>query len=127
MLVVYRGAGTESTAIEKAISWTLDKTTAVGFANNWGHAKVSGVIFTAQIKYRNIVDYLSGRNEQEILLNYKDLVNVTHESESADWVILLEQHFEKWRRYQQKLIERRTAKTETERIKITEEIHRGLF
>ena len=71
-ITVYRGVTSSSTHYEKAISWTLNEDVAEFFAMRFNS---KGKIMKAEIHIDDIHDYLSNRNEEEILLNPKKLIN----------------------------------------------------
>ena len=66
MLTVYRGEGSESTDYQEAFSWTLDINKAYFFASWRGGEKAR--IVKAQIRKADVVEYLTDRNESEILV-----------------------------------------------------------
>ena len=66
-ITVYRGEGDKSTPYYKAYSWTTDINVAKFFAlrhNNGDSAK----IYKAVINKSDIIEYLDGRNESEVLV-----------------------------------------------------------
>ena len=71
-ITVYRGVTSSSTHFERAISWTLDEDVAEFFAMRFNS---KGKIMKAEIHIEDINDYLYNRNEKEILLNPKKLMN----------------------------------------------------
>lgn len=87
-VTIYRGEGDKSTPVDKALSWTLSKEVAMFFACK--NSNTGASIYTAQIKREAILDYLDGRNENEILafpediriLNRIDLPSVIEVSET---------------------------------------------
>ena len=66
MLTVYRGEGSESTDYREAFSWTLDINKAYFFASWRGGEKAR--IVKAQVRKADVVEYLTDRNESEILV-----------------------------------------------------------
>lgn len=72
---IYRGAGTESTDITEAISWTTSKEVAWSFADKGGN----GIIYTAEIEEKNTV-FIEETGEDEVLVLYKDLLNIEKEA-----------------------------------------------
>ncbi len=64
-LTIYRGCSDKSTAPEEAMSWTLSKNTAIFFAMRRG---LDGDIYEAKVNKEHVIDYLQGRNEEEILV-----------------------------------------------------------
>ena len=72
-VIIYRGETEKSTHYIEAYSWTLDLATAKFFATRFNS---KGKIYTAKIKKKDIINYITDRNEEEILLNSDDLINV---------------------------------------------------
>ncbi|PEV64195.1 MULTISPECIES: hypothetical protein [Bacillus cereus group] len=64
MITIYRGCGDKSTAPTESMSWTLSLDTAIFFAMRRG---LDGDIYEAKVKKEHVIDYLQGRNEEEIL------------------------------------------------------------
>lgn len=60
-ITIYRGAGKEN---HKGYSWTVDKETAKWFATRLRNV---GELLTGRIQKSNIIAYISGRNEDEII------------------------------------------------------------
>jgi hypothetical protein len=73
-LTVYRGEGERSTDVEIAYSWTLSLDIATKFANHFGR----GRIYKALVKAENIIDYLEERDEEEILVRFKDIEDLEY-------------------------------------------------
>lgn len=73
-LVVYRGEGSKSSSIEDALSWSLDKETAEFFANRFDE---TGVLYQAKVHIDNVLDYIDERNEEEVLVDFQDLTDIT--------------------------------------------------
>jgi hypothetical protein len=71
-VIVYRGVTPYSTPYNKAISWTLDIDTAEWFASRFDS---KGKVMKAEIHINEIYDYLHERNEKEVFLNPKKLMN----------------------------------------------------
>jgi hypothetical protein len=69
---VYRGVTSQSTPYDKAISWTLDIDIAEWFASRFDS---KGKVMKAEIHIKDIHDFLYNRNEKEVLLNPKKLIN----------------------------------------------------
>lgn len=65
-ITLYRGATDQSTPLDKTYSWTLNKEVAKYFANRWGSR---GTIYQTRVKVDNIIAYLDGRNEEEVLVS----------------------------------------------------------
>ncbi|WCK57482.1 hypothetical protein PP175_25795 (plasmid) [Aneurinibacillus sp. Ricciae_BoGa-3] len=72
-ITVYRGEGKRSTPVEEAYSWTLSKSIATKFAHHFG----VGNVYQAKVKLEKIIDYDNERNEEEILVRYRDIEEVT--------------------------------------------------
>lgn len=73
IVTIYRGVTFYSTRPHKAISWTLNENIADFFASRFNS---KGKIIKAEIHVNDIYDYLSNRNENEILLNPKKIKNM---------------------------------------------------
>ena len=74
IIEIYRGAGTESTDITEAISWTTSKKVARSFADKGDN----GVIYTAEVKETDVVP-IEENGEDEVLALYENLLNVEEE------------------------------------------------
>ncbi|PGP20951.1 hypothetical protein COA01_15540 [Bacillus cereus] len=72
-LVIYRAQGTESTPLEKAYSWTLSFNFASKFAGNLG---MHGDVFVAKVKKENVIDYITNRKEDEILVRPEHVYDI---------------------------------------------------
>lgn len=72
---IYRGAGTESTDITEAISWTTSRAIAKSFANK----SENGVIYIAEVKEKDVVP-IEETGEDEVLVLYEDLLNIEKEA-----------------------------------------------
>ncbi len=73
-VTVYRGVTSFNAKRIKVLSWTLDKDTAQWFANRFGE---KGTVYTAQIHKEHICALFHGRNESEIILDPKYLMDIT--------------------------------------------------
>ena len=76
-LTVYRGyvkQGRRSNL--KGWSWTLDKNKAIWFANRFITSSETPRLATATVKKEQILGYLAGRNESEIVVD-PELLNIT--------------------------------------------------
>lgn len=69
-VTIYRGQNTESTDEDEAYSWTLSRDTAEFFANRF---KMSGEVVQKDVRPEDVVDYLTSRNESEVILKPKRL------------------------------------------------------
>lgn len=70
-LTIYRGF--YSNEYYNALSWTLDKKTALFFAKRFGE---KGSIYQANIKKENVYAYFNCTNEKELIVNYDKLYNI---------------------------------------------------
>lgn len=61
---VYRGQESESTPVEKAISWTHSHQTALFFSSRY---TAEGRMFRGRVKLSNVLEYISSSNEKEII------------------------------------------------------------
>lgn len=71
-LTIYRGEGTESTPYHQAFSWTTDLMVARFFATRYGR----GRIYKTKVRPEDVVDFLEGRGESEILISPNSLGQV---------------------------------------------------
>ena len=67
-ITIYRGIGSESTPLDKAISWTVEPAIAAKFAAKFGDI---GQLVKATVKKDHIIDYINHRNEHETLIHPK--------------------------------------------------------
>ena len=74
VVTVYRGVTSMNARNVKALSWTLDRDTAEWFAHRFGE---SGTVYEAQIHKNHIYAYFSGRNESEVIVDPKHLMELT--------------------------------------------------
>lgn len=72
-LTIYRGEGKKSTVYHEAFSWTLDKKVAEFFANRFNG---DGDIYVANVEFDKVVDFITYRNENEIIVMAEDLTGV---------------------------------------------------
>ena len=70
---VYRGTKSED---YKALSWTLNKQKAVWFSERFLTGNEKGAVYEAEIDRDYILAYFNGRNEKEVVLDYKKLKNI---------------------------------------------------
>lgn len=68
---VYRGL-MEDAKVE-ALSWTLDLDRAIWFAKRWNR---HGKVYKAKAKKKDMLVYLSDRNESEIVIDYHNLTDI---------------------------------------------------
>ena len=73
-VTVYRGVTSFNADNVKALSWTLDQETAEWFAHRFGE---DGTVYEAQISKEHIYAYFSGRNEAEVIVDPKHLMDIT--------------------------------------------------
>ena len=74
VVTVYRGVTSKNAQNVKALSWTMDRNTAEWFANRFGE---NGTVYEAQIQKQHIYAYFSGRNESEVIVDPKYLMELT--------------------------------------------------
>ena len=74
VVTVYRGVTSMNEKNVKALSWTLDRDTAEWFAHRFGE---NGTVYEAQIQKQHIYAYFSGRNESEVIVDPKHLMEIT--------------------------------------------------
>jgi hypothetical protein len=77
--IIFRGECSKSSSIEKAWSWTLSYETALFFATRFNKG---GIIYQSKVSYEDISDYLTGRDEEEILINPINITTYTKETVS---------------------------------------------
>lgn len=71
VVMIYRGVGSEK--YRDGISWTLDKSKAEWFATRFTD---DGIIYSAKVKSKDILYYISERGEEEIIVDPKKLMQV---------------------------------------------------
>ena len=69
-ITIYRGSSSRSRPVEKAISWTLNHDIAEFFAKRFDETE-SGVVYEAKAKNKDVIAYINGRKEEEVLIRYK--------------------------------------------------------
>lgn len=72
-VTVYRGVTSYNAKNIKALSWTLDENVAQWFAHRYGE---HGTVYQAQIRKEDIYAIFTGRNESEVIVDPKQLVNI---------------------------------------------------
>lgn len=72
-VTVYRGVTSYNAKNVKALSWTLDENVAQWFAHRYGE---QGTVYQAQIRKDDIYAIFIGRNESEVIVDPKQLVNI---------------------------------------------------
>ncbi|MCM2535157.1 hypothetical protein NDK43_25945 [Neobacillus pocheonensis] len=65
IITIYRGEGRESSPSDEAYSWTLSETVADYFANRF---KPKGKVYEAKVRVEDVIDYITHRDEEEILV-----------------------------------------------------------
>lgn len=73
-VVVYRGVAENGTY--KALSWTMDKEKAKWFSKRFS---VNGILYSATVNKEDIFAFFSCRSEDEIVLDYRKLIDVKRE------------------------------------------------
>lgn len=71
---IYRGVTSYNAKNIKALSWTTDYKTAEWFAHRFGE---EGTVYEAEIGKEHILAFFSGRNESEVIVDPKYLMNIT--------------------------------------------------
>lgn len=74
IVTIYRGVTSHNAKRVKALSWTLDPHTAEWFAHRFGE---QGTVYQAQIRKEHIHALLLGRNESEVIVEPKHLMELT--------------------------------------------------
>jgi hypothetical protein len=72
-ITIYRGEGSKSRFYQDAYSWTTDIKVAKFFANRFDSI---GDIYKGEIEQFNVLDYITDRNEDEILTFSENVKNV---------------------------------------------------
>ncbi|MCM1364513.1 MAG: hypothetical protein NC215_05995 [Ruminococcus sp.] len=80
-LTVYRGVTSYNADNVKALSWTLNPDTAEWFANRFDE---DGTVYEAQIEKAHIYALFNGRNESEIVVDPKYLMDITEYQEQTN-------------------------------------------
>lgn len=80
VVTVYRGVTPYNAENVKALSWTLDRETAEWFAHRYGE---QGTVYEAQIEKEHICAVFLGRNEAEVILDPKHLMELSQHSEQT--------------------------------------------
>ena len=71
-VVIYRGVKPNSST--KALSWSLNKETAQWFADRF---EENGKVYSAKIKKKDVLAYFDGRKEQEVVVDFTKLYDIT--------------------------------------------------
>lgn len=72
-VTIYRGVTSYNADNIKALSWTLDYDKAEWFANRFGE---EGTVYEAEIVKSHILAYFSRRNESEVIVDPKYLIDI---------------------------------------------------
>lgn len=72
-VTIYRGVTSYNADNIKALSWTLDYDKAEWFANRFGE---EGTVYEAEIEKSHILAYFSRRNESEVIVDPKYLIDI---------------------------------------------------
>lgn len=81
VVTVYRGVTTYNAQNVKALSWTLSRDTAEWFAHRYGE---EGTVYEAQIAKEHILALFTGRNESEVIVDPKHLMELSQVEELTD-------------------------------------------
>lgn len=73
-VTIFRGMQEKSAPPETAYSWTIDLAKAEFFATRFN--SIPSQIYTAKVHYTNIIDYITTRNESEVIVLPEDLKNI---------------------------------------------------
>lgn len=69
-MTIYRGMGSASTPIDKAMSWTISEKTAYFFANRLGSG---GYVVKGEVSLDKVIDFMTSRNEKEVIVLPQDV------------------------------------------------------
>lgn len=69
-IIIYRGTRDNNW---QGFSWTTDKSKAAWFANRFSG---NAVVTTGKVKKSNVIGYLTGRGESEIVCHWKNVVKI---------------------------------------------------
>lgn len=87
-VTIYRGAQDKSANVEESYSWTTDFNIAKMFATRVN--SVNSAMYKAKVHKDAIVDFITTRGESEVIVLYKDLVDV----ENLDYLNLNQKTFD---------------------------------
>jgi len=73
-VTVYRGTTSKNKGSIDALSWTLSEETAEWFAHRFGE---EGTVYQANIRKEHIAALFNGRNEMEVIIDPKHLMDIT--------------------------------------------------
>lgn len=71
VVTIFRGVGSEK--YRDGISWTIDKSKAEWFATRFTD---NGIVYSAKVKSKDILYYISERGEEEIIVDPKKLMQM---------------------------------------------------
>lgn len=77
-ITLYRGESEKSTKLQRALSWTLNRDVAVWFAKRFNSSGI-GCVYTANANISKVIAYITDREEDEILIRYRDIKNIKKE------------------------------------------------
>ncbi len=81
VVTVYRGVTPYNAKNVKALSWTLNRDTAEWFAHRYGE---QGTVYEAQIPKEHICAVFLGRNEAEVIVDPKHLMELSEAPEQSN-------------------------------------------
>ncbi len=81
VVTVYRGVTPYNAKNVKALSWTLNRDTAEWFAHRYGE---QGTVYEAQIPKEHICAVFLGRNEAEVIVDPKRLMELSEAPEQSN-------------------------------------------
>lgn len=70
---IYRGVTEYNQNMVKGLSWTLDRKVAEWFAHRF---MSKGHVYAATILKKDILAYYDGRNEQEVVVDFRQLEDI---------------------------------------------------
>ena len=73
VVTIYRGTSVETC---KGLSWTRNREVAEWFAKRFIDEKECGYVFSGQLKREDIIASFSGRNESEIVCDWKNVKDI---------------------------------------------------
>lgn len=83
-VTIYRGVTSYNAKNIKALSWTTDYQTAEWFAHRFGE---EGTVYEALISKEHILAFFNSRNESEVIVDPKHLMNITEAPEIDTGII----------------------------------------
>lgn len=72
-ITIYRGVNFKSIPLEESNSWTTSIDVASKFANRFNS---EGKLYIGEINVSDILIFITGRGESEVIVNYNDILNV---------------------------------------------------